>query len=540
LTEEKDVKQEIVNAYLELLADLNRIPTYADLLDKGQDRNRIRSQFGNLTKLHEYIRSNHREVLDENVAHSEFIFNEKRLKALSDQFKDTKVFIITTAVASKPIHQGMYDTVKQYLQKRNGKLIIVASADIADRAHDHSSGWSNLTVDRRLRDEFFVTEEFKLNSNLFVSNIKVSAKQILPTTGLSRIGQTNGSYIFASPKQFLEFVATSPREKHPKAIMTTGAITVPNYSIDRWMSQRTSYIAEHDHVMGGIIVEIVDDRFFHFRHFQCNSAGEFVDLGVRYYPDGSTRKERTHLYAGDIHAGWTNEEALKATLDLCVELQVENFFAADVFDGYSVSHHHIDKPLKRAMKALNGLDNLVSEIRAGGKLINRVLDSINGEFVWIRGNHDEVLERYLDSGNYTKDFNNQYVALELAKLRLEGKDVLQEAYAQWGNINEFDRIVWLQRDDEWKIGGVECGQHGDLGSNGSKGSLNTLEKAYGHCVVGHTHSAAIMRGVYRVGTLSELSLEYNRGPSSWTHSNCLVYEDGSRQLVHVINGTTHL
>lgn len=536
MTESTDTKQTIIDAYLDSLRSLHKIPAYADLIEYNIDRNKIRSQFGNMTKLHEYIREHHRDVMDDNVGHADYVFNQKRLEELEAEFFDTKVFIITTAVSHKRVDQNLYSTIKSYLNKRNGRLIVVASEDIASTRNNN---WG-FTIDQSLKDEFFVAKEFRLNSNLFISDIKVSAKQILPTTGLSRIGQTNGSYVFASPKQMLEFVATSPQEKHPKALMTTGAITVPDYTRDKWMSQRTSYIAEHDHVMGGLIVEIVDDRFFHFRHFQSNSKGEFVDLGVRYYPSGHTSKERTHLYAGDWHSGATDPVAAKATMKLCQELEVEDFIVGDFFDGYSISHHHINQPLKQAQKARDGDNNLKAELQAGGAEIDYILGHISGSIVMVRGNHDEVLERHLNSGNYTKDVYNQQVTLQLVLDMFEGKDPLVEAYRRHGRIDEFDRIVWLTRDDQYKIAHVECGQHGDLGANGSKGTLGSLEKAYGNCIVGHTHSAAIMRGVFRVGTLTELSLEYNRGPSSWTHTSCLIYEDGSRQLINVIDGSTHL
>lgn len=535
MTDETSVKQVIINSYIELLKKFDRLPTNADFVQVGIDRNKIKSQFGNLTKLHEYFKENHRETLDQYVGHEDYIFNEKRLSALTDGLATTKVFVITTAVSNKSVDLNLLATIKSYLDKRNGKLIIVASEDIASR---RATNWG-FSIDKSLKDEFFVSKEFRLNSNLFVSDIKVSAKQILPTTGLGRIGQTNGSYVFASPKQMLEFVATSPKEDHPKAIMTTGAITLPEYSRDKWMSQRTSYIAENDHVMGGLIVEIVDDRFFHFRHFQANSKGEFVDLGVRYYPNGEISKEVTHLYAGDWHSGQSDPDAVNATLELCDELNVENFIVGDFFDGYSISHHHVNLPLKMAQKTWKNMNVLHEELYWGGSDINEIHQHIQGDIVMVRGNHDEVLERYLLAGNYTKDYTNQHTALDLAKMLIEGKDVLQEAYRIHGEIKQFDRIVWLGRDDQFKIGNVECGQHGDLGSNGSKGTLGSLEKAYGNCIVGHTHSAAIMRGVFRVGTLTKLSLEYNRGPSSWTHTNCLIYEDGSRQLINVINGETH-
>jgi len=121
----------------------------------------------------------------------------------------------------------------------------------------------------------------------------------------------------------------------------------------------------------------------------------------------------------------------------------------------------------------------------------------------------------------------------------DDKDVLKHAMEVVG-LNIPEHWTFLRRSDSSMIADVECGSHGDLGLNGAKSSLNGLEKIYGKCVIGHNHTAAIQRGVFRVGTLSELDMEYNRGPSSWTQTCCLVYDNGQRQLINYVGGRCSL
>ena len=77
--------------------------------------------------------------------------------------------------------------------------------------------------------------------------------------------------------------------------MTTGAITLPRYFniSDKlhspYMSERTADIANHDHVMGAIIVEVVDNKRYHFRQIQADADGGFVDLAEFY--DGDTERQ---------------------------------------------------------------------------------------------------------------------------------------------------------------------------------------------------------------------------------------------------------
>jgi len=78
--------------------------------------------------------------------------------------------------------------------------------------------------------------------------------------------------------------------------------------------------------------------------------------------------------------------------------------------------------------------------------------------------------------------------------------------------------------------------HGDKGPNGSRGSVKSMEVSYGQSITGHSHTPEIVRGAWQTGTSTYLKLGYNKGASSWLQSSCLLYKDGSRQLINVING----
>jgi hypothetical protein len=83
---------------------------------------------------------------------------------------------------------------------------------------------------------------------------------------------------------------------------------------------------------------------------------------------------------------------------------------------------------------------------------------------------------------------------------------------------------------------IECGLHGDLGSNGSRGSANSLSKIGRRSNVGHSHSAGIWDGLYVAGTSTEFRMGYNHGPSSWTHSHIITYPNGKRAIITMFEG----
>jgi hypothetical protein len=537
-----DLQKDIIKKYIELVKEYSTLPGYTLFHNAGVTQKQIRHHFGNLTNLHALISMNFIDEIAEYVVTENQVFNKVKLQELQDSVTTYKRFFITTYVNNKQVHPGFLDSIRSYCEINDAKLLLIPCDDVAS-TKAQTDQW---VFPPSLANDVFVFEDVKLNDNIFVSSIKISAKQIKPTTGLNRIGQRNGSYVFASPKQFLEYVVNSPdNDKLPHALMTTGAITIADYSTDKYMSERTSYIAESDHIVGGLIVEIEDDKTFHFRHVQAEPNGSFVDLGTQYNIDGTTEKVSAHLVLGDYHVGQTDPVVRELLVDICNTIDIKSIYLHDFFDGYSISHHDLGFPLKMAKKYKDNRQSLYEEIIEGRKEINWLLSIFDGNLVFVKGNHDEVLVRYLTKGSYVMDPQNHFMSLRLAMVVLSGGDPLQYAYELYDDvnnlndnaINEYSRLVWLQRDEEWKIGGVELGAHGDLGLNGSRASLQGLERAYGNCVVGHSHSAAILRGVFRVGTSTKLKLDYNRGPSSWSQTHCLVYEKtGARQLINIIRG----
>lgn len=525
-------KQETEKLYLSLTKKLKRVPNTSDLEGKIT-RSTIRALFQSTDGLHEHMEEHFSDEIAKYTLTERILFTQKRMDSLNEDMAKFKRFFITTAVSEKNVDQNFYKAIKSYCEKNQACLLILMSQDAASRRRRHE--WS---LDPILEDEHVIVRDVKLNDNFFISSIKLSAKHINPLTGLNRIGQRNGSFIYASPKQFLSYVATSQSvDRIPHALMTTGAITEAEYGSDYFMSQRTSRIAEEDHVLGGVIVEVENDTEFHFRQVQFNpSSKSFIDLCVQYQANGRTKKVEADFVLGDYHAGATDPMVKEAIRDVTKCLPIRDLILHDFFDGFCINHHDRDKPGIASWKAEIGWMSIVDELKVGASEINDLHSMIPGNLIMVKSNHDEILDRYLAEGAYLRDRVNYYTALDLARKAIDGEDVLEYAYNTYSKINHPKRIKWLQRDAEYKVGGVELGAHGDLGSNGSRGSLQNIENAYGNCVVGHTHSAAIHRGVYRVGTSSKKNLSYNRGPSSWTHTSCLVYRDGSRQLINFING----
>jgi hypothetical protein len=529
-----DKRREIVRKFANLNKKLLRRPTEQEMLDAGYARSMIRHYFPTVGRLEAEARDQYPDCFFD-VGISEII-NQDVVSVLRDKIKAHKRFVITSAVTGCQVDQKFYKSIKTYCAANDAILLVLIASDPAqtktNKKGDHG------TVDSTLVDECIVFEDTDLNSNLFLSTIKLSAKHIDPTTGLDRIGQRDGSFIFASPKQRLQMVATS-NIKLPHALMTTGAITLPNYKTDSYMSERTAYIADHDHVMGAIIVEIQDDSVYHYRQVQASRKdGSFHDLGRKYGPQGVSEDLPVALVLGDWHSGETDPVVVKCTEEMISELKPRTLVLHDAFNGLSINHHEDHNLVAQAIRYKNSQLLLKDEIQKFAEDLEWLSSKVK-ELVIVKSNHDEFLSKhYLAEAKYVKDPHNHYYCLELAKAMIEGHDPLR--YAVFKINSKLHNVLWLQRDQDFKIAGIQLGSHGDKGPNGSRGSLRNVEKAFGDSITGHSHTPGILRGAWSVGTSSFLKLGYNQGPSSWVQAHCLVYANGDRQILSIINGRWRL
>jgi len=525
-----DYQIAILKAFIKLVDEKKKIPNTAELAMAGYHRDKVHRAFGSRVGLRRVAQKEYPEIYNQVV--DESVFSRKAFDELRKDAKNYKRFVVTTVVAGCEVDQNFLKSIDSYCQKNNALLLLMTCADPAA-----SVGWD---FDPCLKDRYFVGRNLALNQALWISTIKLSAKHIDPITSLGRLGQRSGSFIYASPKQRLKMVATS-RTRPPVALMTTGCLTLPNYATTRYMSDRTAVIADNDHVMGAIVIELDGAKKFHFRQIQADNKGSFVDFGKFYSGNSVTDMSPEAMVLGDYHSGETDP-----VVDACWKadirkLKPNKIVFHDLFNGLSINHHDRKKRITAARRSKAGLLDLRSEIEGVARDLNSYLAlRPDLKLVIVKSNHDEFLDRWLEDFEFRHDPLNLRYALDLAIHLEEELDPLQTAVEDAG-LKDCDRVRWLERQEEYKVAGIELGNHGDKGANGAPGSLRAMEEAYGQSVSGHTHRDEIYRGCYQVGTSSILDPEYaEAGLSSWTQSRCDVYKNGMRQLVRVVDGKTHL
>jgi hypothetical protein len=538
--DESAKKLEIIKAYKTLVDEGSYIPTRAAMKGLGFSRDVIRHYFVNMSNLRSAAKKKYPNSFAGNIDIEDYV-NDKYLTQLQSDIKKYKRFVITTAISGQRLHLNFLKSIKKFCQTNQAKLLVLPSHDPAHNL-DNGMEWH---FSPAILDDKLVFEDTRLNSNLYISGIRVTAKQMNPIQNLQEISQVEGSFIAASPKQFLEYDSVSAN-KLPHARMTTGACTLPNYKSSRGTSLRTAYIADHQHTIGAIIVEIQDDDIYYFTQIQAAEDGSFCHFGVQYEPR-RTRKlkgsEAPVLVMGDYHAGEHDESAVKAWIDVIDTLGVQEVVFHDMFNAVSVNPHEEDDIMIRAERARKGLNVLENELHITSTEIDRILGlKTMKKGIMVKSNHDDMIDRYMRKVKYKKDPMNFEFCTILASNLIESskigikKDFFKTGLELTKNPVHAEKITWLTTEDDYVVGGVHLGAHGDRAANGARGSIKSLKKSYPRGVIAHSHTPGIYKNMFQVGTTSLLRLGYNKGASSWVHCSCLVYRSGQRQLINSIFG----
>jgi len=468
--------------------------------------------------------------------------------------RDVKTFVVTTAQKGAEPNWNLLYGLERLCKERDGCLMIAPTngkmttsrrgKDSDDEEtitfRDWMAGKENveLIFDDE-EGEVPIAAKEKLNNVLYVMNYPVKAQQMIPLTSWDRHVKVDKSAIIPSPKLMMLPQANS-KQSLPKILMSTGAVTEPNYKTNSWGTH--AYL---DHDYGAILVEVVDDNEYHFRQLVANKDGVFFDLGRRF--DGkspSVREDAELMVLGDLHAGEMDEESWKATQRMLREFNPQYVVVHDLFSGICVNPHEQGNETRRARIAAAGKDLLVSELRGCGEVLADLSGRIgkDSEIIVVRSNHDQFLDRYISGGDFRMAPGKNLPLLHRLAADLQETPVVDlaggalrlgiENYA----YRPVENVRWLRSDEDFKRRGWQFGDHGHQGPSGTRGTLRNQEKYLGKSVCGHSHCPGIFRDAWRVGTLSRLDLGYNKGASNWMHTNFVFYRNGQGQLINILDG----
>jgi hypothetical protein len=444
-----------------------------------------------------------------------------------------KRFIITSAQNATPIHDDFFSALQQYAAYNDSELIVIPLR-YKNPTSRFSESQENAEVWDPAVQPYLYNQRKKLNENLtLLADIKTQPTATKPLQGFDAI--TGGSSgILGHTKIQMTTVAT-PQNRYPKILTTTGACTVQNYT-----DSKAGKLGEFHHSLAALVVEVVGKRFF-IRHVNWDGSG-FIDLTDRYEPDGVVPAPRPlAIVFGDTHRAnmcKTVERTTFGTGGMVETLDPEYLVFHDLHDGASTNHHERKDPFAQVAKRSNLLHLVKEEVLQDVMWLAMIA---NGrDVVIVPSNHDDFLARWLREQDWRADPDNAdfylETALHLVREINAGNDC-PHPFTYWVNrLKANAPITCLERDDSFVLGGVELSLHGDKGPNGSRGTRNNLRRIGVKSIVGHSHSPGIEEGCYQAGTSTPLRLNYNSGPSSWLNAHVILYDNGKRAILPILDG----
>lgn len=471
------------------------------------------------------------EQLEKEVIDPDLV--KQRLK----EMKGKKKFVITSAQNATPVHKEFLKSLHTYCDKNDAFLIVIPY-----RYHNPTSVFADSSEDWWYNEvePYLINTRIELSKNLvLLADIKLQPTAKTPLTGIEGFTST-ASCIVGHPKYQLSSVATRQGDM-AKLMSTTGSVTLKNYT-----NSKAGKVGNHHHVYGAAIVEL-DGDLFHVRHVSAADDGSFIDLDKEYTPTGVNKSENIEaLVMGDLHH-WFLDPSVDASIfgkdGVVNALKPKKLILHDVIDFYSASHHHRLEPFIKYAKHKFGKNNIKQEIEDFcDYLIERIKNKKTLETFIIPSNHDDHMSRYIREVDWRTDPENSEFYLETALHMLRQTKFLTtgsetpKAFKYWLEKYLSDhQVKILDRDESLEIANVEHALHGDLGSNGSRGSVINLTKIGVKATIGHSHTPAVRDGVFCVGHCTG-GMEYAKGPSSWLTSHCILYSNGKRTLIHSLKG----
>lgn len=490
-----------------------------------------------MNRLSSYLNKSERTVVKWlaklGISEKAMIESPQFTKAKERKLSKKKRFLITWAQNDTPVHHPFISNLEKYADHIDADIHVIAG-----RYKNPTSVFTDRKYDTWAEDveDYLDANRHNVHKHMWImSDIKIQPTAMNPMSGMRGMSGVD-SCVFGSPKVQMETIPVLEGVL-PKIMVTTGACTVKNYT-----DSKAGKKGEFHHTLGFVIIEIKDDDTFFVRQITASDEGDFTDLNNRVvynekYDESYVSKIDTlaGIVLGDIHFGQHDQEIIDKTLAFFKVMKPKNVVLHDAFDGLSINHHDSKDPFIQYEREMAGTNSLRDEVEA---LLEGLedFDSTDYNTIIVRGNHDDFLDRWLKSADWRKNgsIKNALEYMEYSALILSGK--AKDGVIPYLINERFPNFITLGRNDSYIVKDWELAQHGDLGTNGSYGSLNQYRNLNTKIIIGHYHSPGRKDGALAVGTSTKLRVNYNIGPSSWLQSHVIIHEDGKAQHINFING----
>lgn len=387
--------------------------------------------------------------------------------------------------------------------------------------------------------KYLVEGQISLGGKIhFIGQANVSPTAKNPLSSFEAITPVGVSVIIPASKIALKCTAAL-KGGQGKILFGTGCITKRNYIL-----RKAGAVAASTHNIGALYVSVAANGSFVARQLELmEGSNGFYDENRFYHYDNDKSTDMlqaaTAIQFGDIHAEKLPESGLTRLIAQIEKYAPENVILHDVMDFSSRNHHNVkdcafmftqhikQNTVRRDIITVSNIIQAIAEAGSHEKLAVHIVES----------NHDLAINTWLKNEDFKEDPINAtlYLQCMLALYQhIENEspssfNMLKYATTKIGGLDD-DNVIFHDTDESVIIAGIEMGNHGHTGANGSRGSPAQFAALGVKMNTGHTHTPSIVGGCYTAGCC-ELEMGYNVGPSSWRLANILTWPNGQRQVI---------
>ena len=465
----------------------------------------------------------------------------KREDAVITRFQNTpqknlfgrKKIVITSCRNDADIDEDFYLALKRYCVRNNAELAILpeyykVTKDSKWLADESDMYWDDFSIHKRLN---------------VVSSMRINPLSVNPLAGKDAASKGH-SLIIANNQTAGHALPTL--EDYPAILMTTGSINKAKSYPNTFAGNR----ARDNHSLAALIVEIDENDTFHMRILNCDDNKGFYDIDWYYTAEDVIPAGRAlALILGDEHVAVRDKLVSDVTFfnedSIVKTLKPMQLIRHDSFDCQFQNHHIKDDFLYRFGLHKFGKNSGLRELNEMAQYHSDTTpeDTIN---VFVDSNHNNHLVKWIKETDPRQDLENLELwcklTLSMTENVIDGPagPIFPNLLETWYKASKYQKplkgAVFTSSRNSYKVAGIECALHGDKASNGAKGSPAGFAKLPVKTITGHSHSWRIMHGAYIVGHSAEKNQNYTGGASSWMHCHCVIYPNGKRQMLFIVDG----
>ena len=457
-----------------------------------------------------------------------------------DLYSDYDGIVVTSCLNNTEVFTDFLMGLEQYCEEKNYKLFIIGNRYRNPSMIGDDLEWPIEAQEHLLKSNIKYKDKFKI-----IGDCNIQATATNPLTGIDGIceGMTT---IVGHPVVQMKSIAVN--EWRDSIILhSTGSISLKN----NYSASKSGHRAQFHHCFGAIVIDLdKDNDVFFIRQLLSDKDGIFHDLDEKWDSNGFVNFEDIDaIYTGDEHVMFADTEVVEATYGaygIVNTLRPKYIIRGDIIDSYSISHHHMHDFFTRWKKhQVTNNGSLREELKISLDHVFETTPNFAQTLV-VGSNHDDHIDKWLNISDPKFDYENSEIYHQLMYLKLTDirngssrsalEIYLEDVYKvnKLGIHRPIDKVKFIEPG--FALHGITLSMHGDSGPNGSRGSVQNLSKIGEKCIIGHSHTPAIVGGAWCVGTSSLKKMDYTKGPSSWLHTHCIIHKNGKRQLITIIGG----